>query len=63
MYAAMRGIVVLNWVRKVLLLRIGVLVREEDAEYLLSVMVAPFSMSGCGIIVSGSSGSFISSLL
>jgi hypothetical protein len=30
---------------------------------LLSVMVAPFSMSGCGIIVSGSSGSFISSLL
>jgi hypothetical protein len=53
MYAAMRGIVVLNCVRKVLLLRIGVLVREEGAEYLLSVMVAPFSMSGCGIIVSG----------
>ena len=63
MYAAMRGIVVLDWVRKVLLLRIGVLVREEGAEYLLSVMVAPFSMSGCGIIVSGNSGSFISSLL
>jgi hypothetical protein len=63
MYAAMRGIVVLNWVRKVLLLSIGVLLREEGAEDLLSVMVVPFSMSSCGIIVSGNSESFISSLL